>query len=133
MSNTLPMLSSEGWVKNPATQMVKLYNHAFLSDHSQSNIYAGSIMSMQHILANEFTNKIELVTAIEENLERYYRSYFDEANVVFKLDNDTTDSAVLSFSLQITAQKDGKRYDLAKELSVDTTSPTLRFIEAINR
>lgn len=131
MATVIPVLGGENWLADPELIMNKLFVHMFLTDYSQSNIYQGSVTSLQYILAEYGDDVPKLTNAVTNAITKYYGNYFDGADVTFKLvDGDTGTSGKMSFNLQITAVMNGKTYDLNRTLQVDNTDGVKRFINA---
>jgi hypothetical protein len=127
----LPVLGGEGWLTDGELIMNKLFIHMFLTDHSQSNIYQGSVTSLQYILAEHGNDIPELVSAVSDAVTRYYRRYFQDVVVNFKsIATDDDDTAAADYTLYISGSLNGTTYDLSKTLQVDNTQGVSRFIEA---
>ncbi len=134
MTATLPMLSGEGWLKDPASMMNKLFIHCYMTDYSQSNIYNGYVTSLQYILAKHGDRVAELSNDIKQSLTDYYGRYFSQVTVDFSLSkqDDPDKSGKMIFDLHISGKYGDTYYDLNKTLAVDNSSGTLRFMEAFD-
>ena len=134
MTATLPMLSGEGWQKDPDMIMSKLFIHIFLTDYSQSNIYQGKVTSLQYILAEYGDDVPKLTREVTEAVKTYYRNYFDSADVEFELSqqDDPDVSAKMIFDIRITTTLNGKTYDLNRTMQIDNSSGSKRFMEAFS-
>lgn len=130
MSKTLPVLGSEGWLKDPEQTMVRLFTDMFLTDYSQSNIYHGQVASLQYYLTTLNGDPIAITEAVERMLNRYYGRYFDSVTALFK--HDDSIETELAFDLSVEAYRDGVRYDLSRRVITDNSTGTKRFIEAFD-
>lgn len=133
MPVTLPLLGSEGFSQDPDIIMARLLQHAFLSDYSQSNIYAGSVTSIQYIISEHAQDPLALSVAMRKALLQYYSRYMEDVSVTFEQSDffDPTDEAQMQFNLGVTGYMNNSRYELNRTLQVDSTQGTSSFMNAI--
>lgn len=134
MSKVLPVLDNTGWVSDPAATMSKLFAHAFVSDKSQSNTYAGTVISVANIVAEYGSDPVSFINAMRDELKSYYGRYFD--NVIVEVFTTTpltdTDTVVINYDVSITCYRDNIKYELVRVLEVDTSDSTTRFFNTLN-
>ena len=130
MPDTLPVLGSEGWLQDPNRIMTRLFTDMFLTDFSQSNIYYGQVMSLQYYLTTIGADPLQLTTAVEDAMSRYYSRFFKAPRCSFTHVRD--EGSEMVFDVMVEGYKDGIRYDLNRRLLTDTSTGTRRFIEAFN-
>lgn len=130
MSKTLPVLGSEGWLKDPEQTMVRLFTDMFITDYSQSNIFHGQVASLQYYLTTLNGDPIAITEAVERMITSYYGRYFDTVSCSFKHDDSL--ETELAFDLSIEAYRAGTRYDLARRVVTDSSTGTQRFMESFD-
>jgi len=92
MTNAIPSLSVNGFIKDNDSIMVKLYEYFITSEYSQSNTFYGEIASLKYILQH-YSGIAELKVAIRETLTTMYSRYFTSVTVdvtINETDNSTT-------------------------------------------
>ena len=135
MAITLPVLGSDRWVTDPTTMMARLFGHIFVTDYSQSNIYAHKVTSIQFLISQHQNDAPNLASAIETTIKAYYGKYFESVEVYFRLvetSENVPETAAMYFNIEITAEKDGVKYNLNKSLSVDKASGATSVLNALN-
>lgn len=133
-TKVLPILGGEGWLKDPNLIMDRLYMHVFLTDHSQSNIYQGDVVSLQYILSLYGDDELSITTAVQKSLKSLYNKYFKNVSVGFKSIDPSAvgePESILVFSLSITGDLDGKSYELSKIIKADKSATMKRFIDGL--
>jgi len=105
--NEVPVLGAEAWISDPAQSLSKLYEQAFVSDRSQSNLYHGEVISVQAIISDNpndiETIRRELTTAFNKYLLRYF------AEVDVQIADSSDDEYIQSrkIDIDIVATTDG--------------------------
>ena len=130
MSKTLPVLGSEGWLRDPEQIMTRLFTDMFLTDHSQSNIYMGQVMSLQYYLTTLGSDPHQLTMAVEEAMTRYYSHYFKGVQCEFK--HSATNGSEMTFDVRVEGSYNGIKYNLSRQMMTDSSTGTQRFVEAFN-
>lgn len=132
MTNVLPMLSGEGWLTDPQLTLNRLYAHMFLSDHAQTNVFAGKVTSLQYLIALYGHSPSELSTQVARAVKTYVGRYFDNVECTFELNEDLSSESYGVYDFQMGGSRDGQYYDLSRTLKADTSTGTLQFIEALS-
>ena len=127
MTTTLPMLSGEGWLQDPKLIMNRLFQHMYLTDHSQSNVYRGNVTSLQYLLAKHGHAAAGLTVAVESAVKTYYGRYFDNVQCTFNRNDTESSDSTLVFDLYISGSWKGTHYDLNRTIKADNSTGTLRF------
>lgn len=127
----IPTLSAAGWVDDIAEKMALLFAHALVADYSQSNLYSGSVTSLQHIAANHPDSPEEHATALQGKLRDYYRRYFDTVEVDVTITDDDTTRYTMELVINVT--DNGTVYSLAKSVIDDPHTGLREVIRAANR
>jgi len=133
MAITLPILGPEAFTTDPVITMSRLLAHSLEADYSQSNVYAGTVTSMQQLIAEHGHDSASLSSAVERAYKAYYERYFDEVTVQFKLDTtgDNIDEAKQTYDMAVEAFRDGKMYQIGETLMVDATKGTVNFVKVM--
>jgi len=92
MSAPVPTLSSSGWVVELAEKVDRLMAYFFVSDHSQSNIYEGHVVSLPYIVQSYGNDDSSIRTAIQQNLNVLLGRYFEQSTVDVTVDLPTSDT-----------------------------------------
>lgn len=134
MTKVLPMLSGEGWQKDPELIMARLFVHMFLTDHSQSNIYQGHVTSLQYIISEHGDDVPSLKSAVTSAVQTYYQRFFSNVTVQFDLSksDDEDKSSKMAFDIFITGTYDGVVYTLSRAMRVDNSTGVKRFLQAFD-
>lgn len=117
--NVVPTLTPAGWVTNVVDKLDFLITYAFLSNYSQTNIYAGKVTSIPWLIQKHGADVDGLMSQMTVSLEQYFRRYFDEVAVVVersKLDNPASNKVTMSLIVNVT--DDGIKYSLAHAISM---------------
>ena len=117
MKKVIPSLSPMGWIEAPETALNVMFAHILASDFSQSTIYAGKVVSLAQIVAENQENKINMLQAIETVLQDYFNRFFDTAMVVAI--DDGSISPVYTIQIMVTITKSGVTYTLRENINVD--------------
>lgn len=115
--NAVITLSSDGWVTAIDKKADRILMNAFASDFSQSNMFAGQITSIQHMIYAAGQDVHAAGTTIANALEKLYQRFFDAA--VFKCTVSAwgDNSGRYDLAFQGTVTQDGRRYDFGRQLS----------------
>ncbi|MNE09521.1 hypothetical protein D3C80_1021950 [compost metagenome] len=117
MAVQVPSLSASGWVGNISEKCDKLIGYFFVSDFSQSHLYAGNIASLPYIIKASAENRSLLRSETSKQLTNLLRPYFDSVQVdVQVLDGDPTDPGKVNLRVDATVTQDGTIYSVGKEI-----------------
>lgn len=133
MAITLPVLGGQGFLTDPNTIMSRLYMSIFLTDHSQSNIYQGKVVSIQYILAEHGDDEVAISNAVQKAVTEVYSRYFTGVTVGFKPIASTTlgiSESALAFTLDVSGDMNGVTYDLSKIIKTDSSGTMRKFVDA---
>jgi len=119
MSSTpVPTLSPNGWVNTPEGKTDILMSHFFVSEESQSYLYAGNITSLPAII-NKYCNDIDkCCSAIAGSLEEYLARYFDMATAEVTSDVRTVTGTSVSISVYCSIVDQGMQYSVGHLINV---------------
>lgn len=114
----LPVVGPEGWLTEPSKILRMAFDHMYVSDYDQSDIYKGNITSLQYIMSlypKDIDKTIELLT---ESINKYMLRYFENADIsiIDITPNENEALRTLEISINVTA-KDGKIYSLGAAIS----------------
>lgn len=132
MGNRVPSLSASGWVEEISERADKLMAYYLTSDYSQSEIYAGTVVSLQYHIEQYGHNTTELRTHVENGLRGYFERYFDSAEVTLTINDPTSDDdnrTELKVECYIT--DNGSKYSLGRLIAV-IDSKVVSFIDINN-
>lgn len=101
MNVNIATLSEAGWVSGLAEKCDLLISYYFLSENSQSNLYAGRIVSLPYQIQQFGDDELRLKQAMTETLTAYFGRYFDRADITV-----TTDKPLPSDPSRIHVQVD---------------------------
>ena len=119
-NKVVPTLSPAGWVKNIVDKLDFLATYIFLSNYSQSVIYADKIVSIPWLIQQYGNDLNSLMQHMTITLEEYFKRYFDEASVVVERSSkDDPASNRVSLSLIVNVIEDGQQYSLAHAVSME--------------
>lgn len=131
MSIKVPTLSSSGWVGELAEKADKLLSYFFVSEASQTNLYAGRITSLPNLLKNNAHDDFDLRTAVQSALVTYLERHFDAVEVVVTTKENTLNGEKgLDLELDILVVQDGAQHSLGRLVS--TLNSSIMKIMSIN-
>ena len=113
--SAIPHLSRDGWLKDPASMVNKLFEYFLVSEYSQSNTFRGHIASLKYILEQNNTGadiKSEVIRALVTMYSKYFK------DVLINVDVIGDDSSMLSLTIAVDVTLDGARYALDKNLGL---------------
>lgn len=116
-SNPLATLSRKGWLKGVAERADRQLAYYLASDASQSQLYKGSIRSLQATIQLYNTNGTRLGQAVEEDLNSLFNAIFDGVNVIVTVTDTATDgSNRYNIAIDVTITEAGVTYQLGETL-----------------
>lgn len=114
-----PTLSSDGWVTDSNITANYLFSHFLESDHSQTQLYLGSVSSLAKIIQETQSDPLETSLLLRRRLDEYFSRYFDGVVIETthkQLPNKPTEFSVDAFISY--KDKNGVEQILAKSFDV---------------
>lgn len=129
----VPTLGPEGFITDPSAALVKLFQQAFASDHSQSALYPKQVFSIQHALSLNPNNMEETTITLQEQFNVYLSRYFENVDVTVTDVTTDENSAKRTLQIDIIVSKDDKQYSLGAEIRRATDDTTAYFIRSLGK
>lgn len=129
MANEVPTLSVKGWLEDPKAKADRILAYYLTSNHSQTNIFRGSIASLPKLVQQYGNDADALRTKSRQQLEQLFAGFFDQVFVetLVELVNPQ-DPNRLNLTVHIQVMQDGVPYDLANLLEISNRTITGRLI-----
>lgn len=90
-----PSLSEDGWISSTSKSADLLFSHFFVSNYSQSYVYAGYVSSFPYILAINHGDISAIIQATRKALEDLFGRFFQNVDVaVTEIPNAVSPSQV---------------------------------------
>lgn len=124
-------LSGNGWLTEPGEIADKMMSYFFLSDASQSQVFAGNVASLPSIIQRYGNNTEQIVTETERQLEDMFNRQFDGCSVEADVDTTGETDNRMNLRIVVTFQADGESYNLAR-LVTTLDSAILKIAEINN-
>lgn len=132
MTNTIkvPSLSTDGWIDSPVKIADNIFSYFFVSDYSQSYIYAGKIVSLPWLIQAGQGNEQKTAELVQTDLNNLFSSYFTDVIVSTSIQSDSQapNNAILTIYVNFTSE--GKSYTLGRLIEV--VDLTINKITSIN-
>lgn len=114
-TNTIPSLSSDGFITNKNMQMARLFSYFMAADYSQSTFFKDKVQSLKYLLA-KYNKPASAANAIRASLAALYTNYFDKVNVY--VDQEDTERGIVKLYIDIYCVDSNpyKEYRLSKEI-----------------
>lgn len=115
MGEVVPSLSSSGWITELAERADRTMAYYLTSDHSQSELYAGRVVSLQYHIEQFGHSHSLLQQQVNQDLERYFGRYFDRIDLTVSVNGpgeNNEDRTELRIECIIT--EGNQRYSLGK-------------------
>ena len=112
--NTLPSVSTSGWITSVAEKADRCLAYFFVSDYSQSDLYPNKITSLPYILQHTAGDTQALRDEVQTSLNQYLGRYFDQVNTVATADTTDTTDQRLNLKILVAVTQDGVQYNLSK-------------------
>lgn len=110
---TIPTLTIENHVTEPAEQMSRLFLYFLAADSSQSNTFYGSISSLKYIL-KMYTAASDVTREIGSVLTKLYDKFFDTVTVDVAYSEV---GATINYNVNIKTTKGVDNYELVRSIS----------------
>lgn len=115
MGNTaVPTLTSDGWVTAVDKKCDRLLMNAFASDASQSNMFAGSVTSIQGIIYDHSDDPSAAGTVIASRLQQMYARHFDAASFRADVNEWVDKSGRYDIAITGTVVQENRKYDFGR-------------------
>lgn len=117
MAVSVPTLTSEGYVRDPARKVDRLLTQAFTSDYSQSNNFRGFITSVQYLIQDAGQDMNKLEESLDQALRRLFGGYFDSIDVDIQVKPISAENPYrMGVEVRSILIQDGMRYNIARLL-----------------
>lgn len=114
MGNILPTLSSSGWIEEIPEKADRLLSYFFVSEHSQSAIFKGSITSLPHLIQAYGNDPSTLKSEVTRKLQNFLERYFDEAAIETEISNAEQPHSRMDLEISVRLRDGGEGYSLAR-------------------
>ncbi len=131
MAANVPSISTLGWVKGVAEKLDLLLSYYFVSENSQSNTYAGKVISLPYQIQQYGSDPINLKQSMTDTLTVYLERYFDAVDVSITTEVPLeTDPNRIHITVDIIVTQNGVRASAGK--LIETINSKLSNIFDIN-
>lgn len=112
MTIPVPMLSTQGWVKELSAKIDALLAHYISTDNDQSNTYSGNLSSLQFVIEQHNNDPLATSTAVSDSVRRYLARYYENvmAEARFTLVDETESQTLVKITLSLNFTEDGINY-----------------------
>ena len=118
MTNPVPSLSSSGWVSELAEKVDRILAYFFVSDHSQSLLYAGNVTSLAYLVQQFGNDDLRITTEVQTQLSRLLERYFEAASVTVDVDHPVEgDESRLNIRVDATVIDGKYKHSIGKLIS----------------
>lgn len=120
----IPVLGPEGFLTDPHEKLKVALAHAYASDFSQSEAFAGKVASVSHVVAEFMEDSLHLGHELERMLTAYLTTLYPtnvevEVTDVSKDPNSTT--VAMNIFVEVT-DHNGKVINLSQALRLDPSA-----------
>lgn len=116
MATGYPSLTAEGFIFAVDRKCDRILMSMFASDAGQSNMFAGSVTSIQNIIYLNSDDVNAAGTAVAAGIERVLSRYFDGANVQGVVTDIVDKPGRVDISIQGSVVQNNRRYDFGRML-----------------
>lgn len=110
MALGLPTLSKNGWLDNRSSILEKLYKYWLVALVEDSNLFTSEIESLKYVMSK--SQDIETsVDQISESLTKLLDPYFDEVDVISRLEEENSRVYIL---INIKAKYEDEEFNLER-------------------
>lgn len=114
MGHPVPTLTVEGFISAIDRKCDRILMNAFASDASQSNIFKGSVVSIQNLIYENSDDIPAAGTAIANALQRVLAEYFDSASVRATVKELPDRPGRYDIAIQGTVVENLRKYDFGR-------------------
>lgn len=124
MFTPVPSLTETGWLEDPFKAGGQLFAYFLESEYSQSNEYAGNIISLPYIVQQHGSHPSDLCNKINEVLTSLFSRYFTTDTNIGSVTINTTHNASddvsnYNFTIDLSWNVDGTTYQLGRVVTID--------------
>lgn len=116
MGHPVPSLSAEGFIRAVDRKCDRILMNAFASDASQSNVFSGSVVSIQDIIYRHSDDVSAAGTTIANALQTVLRAYFDTASVSASVKELSDKPGRYDISITGTVVENMRKYDFGRQV-----------------
>jgi hypothetical protein len=113
-NNAYPSLG--GWITTVDKKCDLILVDAFASDHAQSDIFLGSVTSIQYIIFSNGQDILGAGNEIANALQKLYMRYFDAAIFSAKVTEFADKSGRHDIAITGSVVQEGRKYDFGRQL-----------------
>lgn len=113
----LVSLSSMGWVTSLEHQVDQLFADFVTSEHSQSVLYYGSVLSLPHLVQQSGNDKQKFRRDLKSALEQLF-AFYAETTIDVTVEDTTSGSNRYNANVYCDVRYDGQEYNLARQLVI---------------
>lgn len=114
----VPTLSAKGWIDDIENKADRLTAYFFVSEFSQSELYAGNVASLPYIVANYGHDQLRCATQVEDALRTMFQRYYDQVSVTVTTDTiNGRDNGQYNLIVDLNVVQGAYRYSLGKLIS----------------
>lgn len=128
MKNASPTLGPENWITDVDGILTRMFATFVTNNHSQSNHYDGSIISLRWILSGNQGDNVSIQNLTRNQLTAWLDRHFQSNTLDVRI-SDNPDGSTSTLIIDATATVDGKTYSAGR--AVQFNSDTL-VIELVN-
>lgn len=115
MTIVMPTMTTDGFVSDINTMLIKVYDYFLTSNYSQTVLFYKNISSLKYIL-NRYKDDVDtLKGAIIESLQLMTNGMFEDIEITVAV-NDTGGTMYISIEMSVT--DNGEMYTLSKAVDV---------------
>lgn len=122
MGNPYPSLDTNGWIIDPASRLVAVFNTYYTTSYSQSVEHYGTLKSLPATIARNPRDRRLLGSNVTEDLNALFSAYFDSVDVnvtTEELKTNGVTNGIINIIVSVSVQEGAGVYKLAKVLSVE--------------
>lgn len=117
MEIAVPTLSVDGFATDIRKQADALVAYYFASDHSQSNVFMGRVISIAYHIQQHGHDTFTLKQEMERDLQAYLERHFDSATVTITIE-ETADSSQYNINFDAMVTKGNTRYSVGRLVEI---------------
>lgn len=112
MAISVATLSTQGWVTDLSSKIDILLSYFVSTDKEQSNIYLGSLSSLQYIVEQHSGDPLSTADTIARTVQQYLGRYYENviAEARYELIDPEESQTTVKITLALNFTEDGKNY-----------------------
>lgn len=105
-------MSTQGWVTELSSKIDLLLSYYVSTDQEQSNVYRGSLSSLQYIVEQYSGDPLSTADQISRSIQTFLGRYYENVNAEskFELDNPSESQTTVKITLALNFTEDGVTY-----------------------